>query len=172
MVRNGQGTKFGEDYNPCQKNAKKNSSRHQWSQFNYTSQCLLREFSKSPYSCGVFFTWVCPGAADLMTTSSRSKTPSSWLSLSLYPNPQTLKTETQQALHPFFPQHTPTKKFKIFFFFYLLSFSLFRCPQNPDVRLSVRPSVPFCLSLLLPFNSKFNSKKNPGFLTQIGLTRN
>jgi hypothetical protein len=54
----------------------------------------------------------------------------------------------------------------------LLSFSLFRCPQNPDVRLSVRPSVPFCLSLLLPFNSKFNSKKNPGFLTQIGLTRN
>jgi hypothetical protein len=86
------------------------------------------------------FTWVCLEAADLMTTSSRSKTPSSLLSLSLYPNPQTPKTQPQQVPHPFSPQHTPTKKFKIFFFFcfYLLSFSLFWCPQNPDVRPFVR----------------------------------
>ncbi len=76
---------------------------------------------------------MCPEAADLMTTSSRSKTPSSLLFLSLYPNPQTPKTEPQQVPHPFFPQHTPTKKFKIFFFFfffffffYLLSFSLYQ----------------------------------------------
>jgi hypothetical protein len=95
-----------------------------------------------------FFTWVCPEATDLMTTSSRSKTPSSLLSLSLYPNPETPKRQPQQVPHPFFPQHTPTKKFKIFFFFffYLLSFSLFWCPQNPNVHPSVRPCRFVCHS--------------------------
>ncbi len=95
-----------------------------------------------------FFTWVCPEATDLMTTSSRSKTPSSLLSLSLYPNPKTPKRQPQQVPHPFFPQHTPTKKFKIFFFFffYLLSFSLFWCPQNPNVHPSVRPCRFVCHS--------------------------
>jgi hypothetical protein len=71
------------------------------------------------------------------------------------------KTQTQQAPQPFFPQHTPTKKFKIFwfFFFYLLPFSLFRCPQNPDVR----PSVRSVLSVTPPpLQFKIQEKKKPG----------
>jgi hypothetical protein len=80
-----------------------------------------------------------------MTTSSRSKTPSSLLSLSLYPNPQTPKTQPQQVPHPFFPQHTPTKKFKIFFFFffYLLSFSLYQ--NKPPKWLVHIPRHPWVL---------------------------
>jgi hypothetical protein len=106
---------------------------------NFQNLLTILEFS---------FTWVCPEATDQMTTSSKSKTPSSLLSLSLYPNPQTPKTQPHQVPHPFFPQHTPTKKFKIFFFFffYLLSFSLFWCPQNPDVR----PFVCSVLSVTIP----------------------
>ncbi len=101
---------------------------------------------------------MCPQAADLMTTSSRSKTPSSLLSLSIYPNPQ-----TQQAPHPFFPQHTPTKKFNICLVLLLLlavflALLVSTKPRCPSVWLSVL----FCLSLLLPFNSKFKSQKKPG----------
>ncbi len=92
-----------------------------------------------------------------MTTNSRSQTPSSLLSLSLYPNPQ-----TQQPPHPFFPQHTPrNNKFKIFFFFfYLLSFSLLRCPQNPDVCMSVCSVLSVTPSS--PRQFKIQEKKKPG----------